>query len=280
MSVRFPAVVVLVLLASWPALQARATELQDQDKNKRDDTFSIRVSGYLSEFDLTMEADGSTQAGTPVNLKHDLGLDDNKVVANVEFNWRPLEKHEFGLGYHTRDADKTSVIPAAFDFNGTHYDTLSTVHAAMDLDSYEAYYIWWAASHENWSLGPRVGLQWQNVKLRLVGQVDADGNPIHGIDDAVSIDVPTVTFGGSWRWTFAKDWKVTADAGYFLLDIDNVDGDVYFGRAGIEWFPWQRSGFVLDYTYNKTNVDVEQSRFHGSMNFIDQGVRLGYIYRF
>ena len=55
---------------------------------------------------------------------------------------------------------------------------------------------------------------------------------------------------------------------------------MYFGRAGIEWFPWQRSGFVLDYTYNKTNVDVEQSRFHGSMNFIDQGVRLGYIYRF
>ena len=47
--------------------------------------FSIRVSGYINEFDTTIEVDGDTREGTPINLKRDLGLDDNNIVANVGF---------------------------------------------------------------------------------------------------------------------------------------------------------------------------------------------------
>ncbi len=236
--------------------------------------------GYISEFDTTLKVDGQTRAGTPVDLKHDLGLDDNNVVANVGFTWHPLERHEFGVNYFTKDADRTRAIPASFDFNGTHYDTRSTVRAAMDVDSYEAYYVWWAASHERWSLGPRVGLVWYSIDLALAAQLDANGAPLQGVHDSVSADLPTLTFGGSWRWAFAENWRLTAEAGYFAPDIDNIDGDVYFGRAGIEWFPWEHSGFLLDYTSNRIKVDVDKSRFRGNVDFKDQGLRLGYIYRF
>lgn len=201
-------------------------------------------------------------------------------LANVGLTWRPLENHEFGVSYYTKNADKTQVIPADFDFNGTHYETNSTVRATVDVDSYEAYYIWWAASHEKWSLGPRLGLVWYSIDLGLAAQLDADGAPVRGVSDSVSADLPTPTLGGSWRWALAKDWRLTADAGYFATNIDNIDGDVYFGRVGLEWFPWQHSGFLLDYTTNRVKVDVNKSRFRGNLDFNDNGLRLGYIYRF
>lgn len=191
-----------------------------------------------------------------------------------------MDRHEFGLNYYTKDADKTRTIPAAFDFNGNHYETHSTVHAAVDVESYEAYYTWWAASHDSWELGPRIGLVWYSIDLALAAQLDSNGAPLIGARDSVSADLPTLTIGGSWRWEFAEDWRLSADAGYFTSNIDNVDGDVYFGRVGVEWFPWEHSGFLLDYTTNRIKVDVDKSRFRGNVDFNDTGVRLGYVYRF
>lgn len=165
------------------------------------------------------------------------------------------------MNYFTKDSDKTRVIASSFDFDGTHYETNSTVRAAIDIDSYEAYYIWWAASRERWSLGPRVGLIWYRIDMSLAAQLDSNGSPVQGIGDEVSTDLPTLTLGGSWRWDFAEDWRLSADAGYFAANIDNVDGDIFFGRVGVEWFPWEHSGFLLDYTVNRVKVDVDQPRF-------------------
>lgn len=92
----------IAALALWPAAHAHA-----QDSH---DTFSIRISGYINRFNTTVKVDGDTRQGTPVNLQHDLGLDDNNPVANIGLTWRPREHHEFGLNYYNKDADKTQVL--------------------------------------------------------------------------------------------------------------------------------------------------------------------------
>lgn len=259
-------------LLLWPASQASATQPQDK--------FSIRISGYANQFDTTVRVDGETQQGTPIDLKHDLGLDDSNLVANIGFTWRPSRHHEFGLGYYNKESNRTRVIPRDFDFDGSHYDTHSTIHAALDIDGYEAYYTWWAASRENWSLGPRVGLVWYRIGLDIAAQLDANGDPVNGISDSVSADLPTPTIGGSWRWDFARNWRLNADAGYFAPNINDIDGDVYYSRLGVEWYPWRHSGFLLDYTMNRVKVDADKTRFRGKLDFNDEGLRLGYVYRF
>ena len=218
--------------------------------------------------------------GTPVNLQHDLGLDDNNPVANIGLTWRPREHHEFGLNYYNKDADKTQVLDRDFYFEDTHYQTRSTVRASVDVDSYEAYYIWWAAAHDTWSLGPRMGLVWYRIDLGLTAKLDANGAPVSGIGDSAAADLPTPTIGGSWRWDFAPKWRLNADAGYFPLNMSDIDGDVYHARLGVEWFPWQHSGFLLDYTMDRVKVDVQESQLKGTLDFNDEGVRVGYIHRF
>lgn len=149
------------------------------------------------------------------------------------------------------------------------------------VDTHEASYVWWAASHEKWALGPRLGVVWYSVDLRLDLELDVNGNPASGsVGNDASIDLPEPTIGGSWRWTPGEQWRVSADAGYFSADINSFDADVFYGRAGLEWYPWENVGFWLDYTVSDVDADVDKDRYNGDFVFRDSGVRIGISYRF
>ncbi len=267
------ATAVLSLALLGTALPAAAVEPLD--------TFNIRVGGYISKFDTELSANGETSRGTRIDLHRDLGLDQDNVIAFVGANWRPFEHHEFGFAYYQDSVDATRQLQREISFDGTVYQANATVRTDYDLDAYELNYVWWAASHERWALGPRLGLIWYKIGLSIDMELDANGNQVGGtVGDSVSADLPSLNIGGSWRWTPADDWRVSAEAGYFQADINDIDADITFGRIGVEWYPWDQFGFSLDYTINHIDASVNKSRYNGDFDFTDDGLRLGAVYRF
>ena len=245
------------------------------------DTFSARIGGYVNHFDTEVRADGETSAGTPIDLERDLGLEQDEVIGYVGVTWRPWDRHEFGLTYHQNGSSSERRLQRDFSFDGAVYPASATVRTEFDADGYEASYTWWAASHETWALGPRLGLIWYSIDLGVDLTVDANGNQAGGASDReVSFDLPAPTIGGGWRWTPADDWRIVADVGYFAADINDVDADVVFGRLGVEWYPWQTVGFSLDYVSSRIQADTNKSDFSGDVDFVDSGMRLGVVYRF
>lgn len=266
-----PIALALASLAAAP--DARAVEPLD--------TVNIRVAGYLNRFDTELRADGDTSRGTPIDLRRDLGLDDDKTIAYLGASWRPFEHHEFGLGYYRNDLSKTRQLQRDIVFDDTVYSTSATVRSEYDVETYELNYTWWAASRDNWALGPRVGLVWYKITLGIDLQLDAGGNQGGaGGSEEVSADLPAPSIGAGWRWTPAEQWRLFADAGYFSADVNDVDADVSFLRGGVEWYPWERFGFSLDYTANRIQADARTNRFDGNLDFRDEGLRFGLSYRF
>lgn len=269
-AIRF-SILPLALLAAWP-MQALAVEPLD--------VFSVRVSGYISRFDTDMRADGDTARGTQIDLRRDLGLDDEKAIAYVGLTWRPFDHHEFGLGYYRDDLGKTRQLQREIVFDDSVYQANATVRSEYDLKAYELRYTWWAASHDNWALGPRLGLVWYKISLGIDLQVQAGGAAGGtGANEEVSADLPAPSIGASWRWTPGEQWRISAEAGYFTADINDIDADVTSARLGVEWYPWQRFGFSLDYTINRIKADAQKNQFNGNLKFTDDGLRLGAVYR-
>jgi hypothetical protein len=247
------------------------------------DTFSARLGGYITQFDTQIRADGQTQRGNQIDLDKDLGLGQGNAIAYVGLTWRPWNDHEFGLAYYQDDASADRQIHRDFEFRGDLYTSDTTVHSERALDTYEAYYVWWAANNPTWTLGPRVGLVWYRIDLSLERTRNPDGTPVvNTFRDEVSADLPVPTLGGSWRYVPGGNtaWRLGADAGWFSLNTSGLNGDVYFGRLGVEWFPWERWGFSLDYTSRRIKVDADKSGFTGNFNFRDSGIRLSGVYRF
>lgn len=245
------------------------------------DTFSARIGGYVTTFDTDVRADGETSDGTDINLHRDLGLDEEDAIGYVALTWRPWEHHEFGFAYHGNDSSGSKTLERDIEFDGDVYEASATVKTDLSVDAYEAYYVWWAAAHENWALGPRLGLIWYKIDLSLGATVAANGEQAETeIRGDFSADLPAPTIGGSWRWTPADDWRLSADVGYFAAKFNDIDADVTFGRAGVEWFPWDSVGFSLDYTVTNIRADANKANFNGSADFVDSGLRLGVVYRF
>ena len=178
--------------------------------------------------------------GTDVDLERDLGVDNSATIGYVGASWRPWENHEFGLTYYQDDADATRMITRDITFEDTTYTANSIVSVDVGIDAYEGYYVWWAAQKENWSLGPRLGLIWYRLDMAMALQVDVNGNAAGGaFREEAQADLPSLTLGGAWRWTPGghNKWRIGADAGYFKANVNDVDGDVTFGRIGVEFSP-------------------------------------------
>lgn len=271
--IAMPLTAAVALLLPLVSMDCRAIEPLD--------TFSARIGGYITDFDTQVRADGETQAGTEVDLQRDFGLDERNTVAFAGVTWRPFDNHEFGLSYYQDDADATRRITRTIEFDGTQYEADSTVRASVDLSAYDLYYVWWAANNERWALGPRAGLVWYRMELGLSMEIDSGGNRIDGaISESVDADLPAPSIGGSWRWAPLEQWRFSADVGYFSADVNDIDADVTFGRIGVEWFPWESAGVSLDYTRRKIEADADRDDFAGNLEFIDSGLRLGFVYRF
>lgn len=271
---RLRAPCLLLVLAGSCAAPAAAIEPLD--------TFSLRLGGYVTRFDTRVRVDGERLPGTDVNLRHDLGLDPNATIGFAGVTWRPFERHEFALSYFSNDADAVHRLERDIVFEDNVYRAAATVHTDYDFDAYELSYTWWGVSREDWALGPRLGLIWYQVGLALRVDLDVDGEPV-GEDDLerrASADLPAPSIGVGARWTPAEDWRVLAEAGYFSTTISDVDGDVLYGRAGVEWHPWTRVGLALDYVISRVDAKLDKTDFHGNVHFRNSGLRFGVIYRF
>lgn len=269
---RLLAFVVLVplLLAARPA---KAVEPLD--------TFSVRIGGYVTDFDTRVRADGDTFDGTTIDLHRDLGLEKDKTIGVAGLTWRPFNRHEFGLSYYNDDVSSEHRLTRDIEFQDSLYTASSTVRAHFDLDAYEFNYTYWAWARERWALGPRVGLIWYRMGLSLELELNVDGNSAGATrKEEVDTDLPAPAIGAGWRWTPNEDWRLSADVGYFTADINDIDADVTYARGGVEWFPWRNWGFWLDYTLRRINADADTNSFTGSLRFTDSGLRLGVSYRF
>ncbi len=246
------------------------------------DTFSVRLGGYVSRFDMEVRADGELMNGTNVDLHHDLGLDPGNPLAFLSATWRPFDRHEFGLSYYRDDVEGSRRLERDIVFDDKVYQAAATVHAGYDFSALQAYYVWWAASREKWAVGPQVGLTWYRMDIDLALELDVNGNPVveGGLTSEATADLPAITLGLSWRWVPADQWRISAEAGYFSTQINDIDADAFYGRAGVEWFPWERTGFSLFYTRNNIRGHIERTAYTGNLDLRNSGVSLGLVYRF
>lgn len=245
------------------------------------DRFSFSIGTYLTRFDTQLRADGETGRGTRVDLRRDFGLDPEARIAFAGLTWRPFDRHEFGVGYFADSVEADRRLQRDIVFEDKVYEAASTVHARYDLDSIEAYYVWWAFSEDTWALGPRVGLTWYQVDFGLKATLQMDGTPATGeLEEHYKGDLPAPTIGAGWRWTPARDWRVSADAGWLSTEVNGIDADIGYGRVGLEWHPRPRFGVLLDYSRFQIDASTRRRDFTGHLRMHNSGLRLGLVFRY
>lgn len=75
-------------------------------------------------------------------------------------------------------------------------------------------------------------------------------------EEGLDVSEPLPTLGVFFNYAFTPKWYLTSRAGFFGLDIGDIDGTIFDVFGGVEVRPWKHFGVGLAYMYNAADIDI------------------------
>ena len=119
-------------------------------------------------------------------------------------------------------------------------------------------YKWWLGKEKN-AFG--IGLGAAYLRAKISGSADANlsaSNPVENYSwsgsasGSDSVWAPTVEL--AWRHALNDQVRFYAEASGVKKNGGNVEGHIYNGAVGVEYFPHKNIGLVLDYGIQKIDL--------------------------
>jgi hypothetical protein len=174
----------------------------------------------------------------------------------------------------------------SYDFNVAGGSTIggepvtgsADFNANVKIDLARLSYKWWLGSgNDVFGIGLGGAYYRADISGSINGTVStpsqtfADGASDRYTDDAVA---PLIEL--AWRHAFSQDLRMYVEASGVKKNGGNLQGHIYNGNVGLEWFPWKNLGLVADYGVSRVKLEHDNSsgtddldiRFRGPSLFI------------
>ena len=97
----------------------------------------------------------------------------------------------------------------------------------------------------------------------LTGDTIINGQPVTGTAtarDSISEHAFAPLLEVGWRHAFTPDLRMYAEASGIKKNGGRINGHIYGGNIGVEWFPFKNIGFVADYGMSKIKRHRDSER--------------------
>jgi hypothetical protein len=223
------------------------------------DRFSISAGGFYTEPKIHAGAD--TRYGridTPDEKIDRVTLP--RVKAELLFG----DSQGLSFDYFRYDKSYDPSVSGQTASDGRTLTGTAAVDGNVRLDLAQLAYKWWIG-HDRDVFGIGVGAAYMRAKVSgsatgsvtgLSGAPDVELNG-HG-EASASGYAPLLEFG--WKHSFSPSVRMFADASGIKKNGGSLDGHIYGGAVGVEWFPVKNVGVVLDYGIQKIKLERNAER--------------------
>ena len=213
------------------------------------DKFNLTLSGANAGLSTEIRLDSrSLGQGTSLSFEDDLGLDANKIIPQVSFQFRLGRRHVFDGAWSKADRDSTSQALDEIRFGDIVIPGGSQVSLAYDQEQFSLGYSYYFLRKDRWALGGRIGARYLSLTTILtVRTLD--------LEEEGDTAYPLPFLGLSFRYGFTQKWRLISNLGWLDVNIGNVDGSQYLLNATLEHLTWEHFGF--GFGFNVSDVDVE-----------------------
>jgi hypothetical protein len=270
-----------VLAVSNAALSADTTVSADthveasRDYSLLDDRFMISLGTFLLTQKTLVTINGTAgNSGTVIDTKKDLGFKDADRF-RLDATWRMAEKHKLRAMYFSVSQSSDHVLTRDITVGDTVFHTNVDVTAGQSVDVYELAYEYAFLRRDNYEITASAGVHAMDFgfSLKGVGTVNGvGGQTVHTESRSVTAPLPVVGLRG--LWALSPKWYIDAQAQYFQLKIDNVDGEVTDLRAGLTYMFSKHLGVGAGYNRFVTNVGVDRLLFNGDVKWHYSGAQI------
>jgi hypothetical protein len=266
------ACVALGLLAS--GMSARA----EDRPNILTDPFQLSLGTYVVNTDTLVELDGDTQKGSIVNWEDTFGGGDLSRF-RIDGHWRfgDTGRHKLRFLWFNSTRTKSKTLDEDIEWGDQVYPTNAKVTAEVRFDIYELAYEYAFLRRDTWELNGTFGLHLASMSIGLKAEAaNSNGTLLFDQSKEGKLNAPLPVIGLRGLWQLPHNFYIDAQAQYFALSVDQIDGNVQDYKIVATWQPKPWLGIGVGYNRFAVDIDVGKERFNGSLNWKYQGPMLFY----
>jgi hypothetical protein len=272
---------VLLILAVAPGVARAAdgdpvkAEVQvSRNSPLLDDPFNVSLGTFLLTTETRISIDGTAgNSGTVIDTEQDLGFKDSDRF-RVDATWRFAPRHKVRAMYFSISQSNTQVLDRDITVGDTVYPVNVEVTAENSTSVYELAYEYSFLRRENYEVTASAGLHVVDFGFSISGTGTVNGQTGQASTETAAVTAPLPVFGLRGLWQIAPKWYLDAQAQYFTLEYDNIDGEITDLRVGVTYMIGRHWGVGAGYNRFVTTVGVEKNAFDGELKWYYSGAQV------
>ena len=242
--VRRPGALRFALLCALASMAGAASA----DPSPALDRFSVSAGAFYADPKLGISAD--TNYGRIDAPDHNA---DHATLPRVKAELLFGDSHGLSFDYYRYDKSYDPSLSADTVINGQTVSGTASLDGKVKLDLAQLAYKWWIGSGND-VVGLGLGAAYYSAKLSGTATASALGQTVSGTDSvSESAYAPLVELG--YRHAFTPNLRLVADASGVKKNGGRINGHIYNGSVGVEWFMAKNVGLVADYSISKIRLN-------------------------
>jgi hypothetical protein len=245
-----------------------------RDYSLLDDRFMISLGTFLLTTKTNISINGAGgNSGTEIDTKKDLGFRDADRF-RLDATWRIAPKHKIRAMYFSVSQSNSKTLTRDVTIGDTVYHSNVELTAKNSTNVYELAYEYSFLRREKYEITASAGLHAIDFGYSFTGVGSVNGQSSQVRTENAGITAPLPVFGLRGLWALSPRWYLDAQAQYFALKIDNIDGKITDLRAGITWMATKHVGIGAGYNRFVTTVNADKNAFSGELNWHYSGAQV------
>jgi hypothetical protein len=241
--------------------------------------FAVTAGSYRIDTDDSIRIDVSAQAtGTEARLEEDFGLPDSESLTTLGFEWGFAARHSLDFKYYDLDREGSRTISRTITIRDVEFPVGASLDASFGTTSIEGAYNYWFVRRDELGVAASLGLVYLDLGASMTGTAvfgSSGATETRSVSASTDLPVPMIGLavkGSPWRRV------VLFGSGRYLpaVQIGDIDGEAGSYKLGADWY--LIGAFALGASYDGTfyKIDVDQSRWRGSVDLASKGWN-GYV---
>ena len=217
------------------------------------DRVSVSVGAFSADPRINIGAD--TQFG---RIDAPESKQSHTTIPRVQADLLIGDRHGLAFDYYRYDKSYTPTLSGETTINGQPVTGTATANADLQLDLAKLAYKWWLGSgNDTFGIGLGAAYYHANLEGTATGLVNGETASAR---DSFSEHAFAPLLEVGWRHAFTPDLRMYAEASGIKKNGGRINGHIYGGNIGVEWFPFKNVGFVADYGISKIKLRRDSER--------------------
>lgn len=221
------------------------------------DRFSLSLGTYYVEPTFNVGVDTEYGRAETGNM-----TTNHATLARIRSDLLVSDSHGFAFDYYRYGKNFSAAIARTATFNGKEVTGNASAEAKLNIQLAQLAYKWWLGSG-NTVFGIGLGAAYYQADLDTTAQGSLDG--LSGLaHDARNEHAVAPLLELGMRTALSENVRLYAEASGIKKNGGTINGHIYNGNIGLEWFPLKNVGLAIDYGVSKIQLYRDANNYNAN----------------